>query len=127
MLRLTLLAAALLAAPALAPAQGAPPGPAVALAPVNCDALNKGTMICVRNGTPRPIIKITCVGTGSWGNQQTDLSIAHGVIASGETTIVDFMADRCAKHIVVYTRDGRQFPFDGFDTKNNTTLLVDNG
>lgn len=127
MLKSTLLALALLAAPLAASAQTPPPGPSVTMSPVNCDALNKGTMICVRNATTRPIVKITCTGNGYWGNTPTDLSIAHGVIASGETTIVDFPADRCTKHILVYTRDGRQFPYDGFDTKNNTTLIVDNG
>jgi len=113
-------AAALLAlsvASALAQSQ-----PAVPLAPVNCDALNTGTFICVRNGTTRPITKITC--SGFWGT--SDMSIAHGIIQSGETTIVDFTAGKCAKHIVVFTRDGHQYPFDGFDTKNNTSLLVDN-
>lgn len=88
---------------------------------VTCDALNQGTLICVRNATPDTIAKITC--SGFWGS--SDLSIPHGVIRPGETTIVDFAKGKCNKHIVVFTRDGHQYPFDGFDTTNNTTLLVD--
>ena len=104
---------------------GAPP--AVPKASINCDALNQGTLICVQNATPRPITKITCGGTGGlFGSDPVDLSIAHGIIAPGETTIVDFGKARCGKHIVVFTRDGHQYPFDGFDTTHNTTLLVDN-
>ena len=88
---------------------------------VTCDALNQGTLVCVRNATPESINKITC--SGFWG--ATDLSIPHGVIRPGETTIVDFFKGKCNKHIIVYTRDGRQYPFDGFDTTNNTTLMID--
>jgi hypothetical protein len=119
-MRNTILSAVfLLAVPVAALAQAPPPVP---LAPINCDALNTGTFICIRNGTSRPIVKITC--SGFWG--ASDMSIPHGIIQSGETTIVDFTAGKCSKHIVVFTRDGHQYPFDGFDTKNNTSLLVDN-
>ena len=119
----------LLAALALSPVAAlAQPRPATALAPpapamspVVCDALNQSTMICVRNATAEAITKITC--SGFWGS--TDLSIPHGTILSGETTIVDFAKSKCNSHIMVRTRDGRQYPFDGFDTTNNTSLLVD--
>lgn len=119
MFKMILLAA--LVAPVAAALAQSPPQPAPLL-PVNCDALNISTFICVRNGTPRPISKITC--SGFWGAD--DMSIPKGIIASGETTIVNFKAGKCNTHIVVFTRDGHQYAFDGFDTKNNTTLLVDN-
>lgn len=113
-------------APSLVPAASAQVNPASnrpvpSMSAVNCDALNQGTLICVRNATPDTIVKITC--SGFWGS--SDLSIPRGVIHSGETTIVDFAKSKCNKHIVVFTRDGHQLPFDGFDTTENTTLEVD--
>ena len=91
-------------------------------APVlNCDALNKGTMICVRNYTGKTITKITC--TGFWGI--TPMSIPQGIIKANGTTIIDFGADKCAKQITVTTRDGQTYPFVGFDTTSNTVLIVD--
>lgn len=116
----TLFAALLLSSTA-ALAQSGPARPVPPLSEINCDALNQSTFICVRNATPEAISKITC--SGFWGT--TDLSIPHGTIRSGETTIVDFNKGKCNNHIVVRTRDGRQYPFDGFDTTQNTQLLVD--
>ncbi|MGI4793752.1 MAG: hypothetical protein ACRYG8_06625 [Janthinobacterium lividum] len=94
---------------------------AVPLSPINCDALNEGTLICVRNATPETITKIEC--SGFWGT--SPLSIARGTIKSGETTIVNFTAGKCNKLLTVFTRDGHQYPFAGFDTTHNTVLLVD--
>ena len=115
--------AALLFTPCVADAEVLSPVGRVApvMSPVTCDALNQSTLICVRNGTTDTINKITC--KGFWGS--TDLSIPHGVIRSGETTIVDFDKGKCNSHIVVFTRDGRQYPFDGFDTTRNTTLVIE--
>lgn len=116
--------AALMGMAGTMPAQGQTPparGPRPTLAAINCDALNQGTLICVRNALPVSISKITC--SGFWGSN--DLSIPNGTIRSGETTIVDFYKGRCNTHIVVTGRDGHQYAFDGFDTIHNTTLLVD--
>ena len=98
------------------PVRAAPP-----MSAVNCDALNKYTLVCVRNATPDAIVKIAC--SGFWGS--SDLSLPNGIIRAGETTIVDFDKSKCAKHIVVFTRGGHQYPYDGFDTTSNTTLLVE--
>lgn len=88
---------------------------------VNCDALNTGTLICVLNESPETISKITC--SGFWGT--TDLNIPRGVIRPSEVTIVDFNKGKCNTHIDVLLRSGRHIKFDGFDTTNNTRLIVE--
>ena len=125
MLKTLLATAALCTLPMLAFAQAPQAQPVVAavqLSPINCDALNKGTLICVRNGTQETISKITC--SGMFG--ASPMSIPRGIIHAGETAIVDFEAGKCSSHIAVLMRGGRIFNFDGFDTKNNTVLLVEN-
>ena len=118
MRKLLLIAGLLLPVAAFAqqPAAVAP----LSLSPLNCDALNKTTLICVRNTTHNSIVKISC--SGFWG--ETAMSIPTGLIRSGETTIVDFQAGKCTKQITIYTREGKQYPVFGFDTTSNTTLLV---
>ena len=116
MIRIVTIAAALaLSSQAHASAQ-------VASAP-NCDVLNTGTFVCVHDDTKSSITKITC--TGGWGS--TDLNISHGAIKPGGTTVVDFGSCRCNKHITVFTKDGHQYQFDGFDTTSNTSLIVSDG
>lgn len=119
------LIAALVFAPSLALAQNSPattfrPAPVV-MSPLNCDAMNKTTLLCVRNTTAHTINRISC--TGFWG--ASDLSIAQGIIPPYSTTVVDFLAGKCTKQIDIRTRDGKNFQFLGFDTTSNTTLVID--
>lgn len=119
-----LLLATILILPTIAQPAHAQPAPLpghMAMSPLNCDALNKTTLLCVRNTTTHTINRIAC--TGFWGT--SDLSLAQGIIPPGATTVVDFIAGKCTKQIDITTRDGKRFQFLGFDTTSNTTLVVD--
>jgi len=93
----------------------------VIVSPLNCDALNKGSLVCVVNKTHSAIREIMC--DGLFGKKP--IAVPGGRIPPGGIGVVDFNNGNCNTAIYIKTGDGQEHKIGGQNIKSLTTLNIE--
>ena len=95
---------------------------AVAVSPINADALHGTPLVAVVNKAHAPIRQIECDGH-MWG--RTAIAVPGGRIPSGGIGIVNFNGGNCKSGIHIITGDGQAHDIPGQDVDALTILTIE--